>query len=99
MKKQLAIVLSLLTLALGGCAVNARQGVLDANGAEQLKLILPVVEGHSVKRVYSLNGGIDDNENPIRQEQEKVFPAIQVRIIGPGRTAWGCGSSQAIGAS
>jgi hypothetical protein len=38
MKKQLAIVLSLLTLALGGCAVNARQGVLDANGAEQLKL-------------------------------------------------------------
>ena len=38
MKKQLAIVLSLLTLALGGCAVNARQGVLDADGAEQLKL-------------------------------------------------------------
>ena len=38
MKKQLVIVLSLLTLALGGCAVNARQGVLDANGAEQLKL-------------------------------------------------------------
>ena len=38
MKKQLAIVLSLLTLTLGGCAVNARQGVLDADGAEQLKL-------------------------------------------------------------
>ena len=39
MKKQLAIVLSLLlVLVLGGCAVNARQGVLDAGGAEQLKL-------------------------------------------------------------
>ena len=56
-------------------------------------LILPVVEGHSVKRVYFFNGGVNDNENPVRQEQEKVFPAVQVRITGPGRTAWGCGSS------
>jgi len=41
----------------------------------------------------------DDNENRIRQEQAKVFPAVQGRVTGFGGKGWGCGSSQAIGAS
>ncbi|MBR5346521.1 MAG: hypothetical protein IK129_02640 [Deltaproteobacteria bacterium] len=39
---------------------------------------------------------VDDNETTIRQEQKKVFPAIQIKIIGLGRTAWGCGAIKSL---
>ena len=41
----------------------------------------------------------DGNKNKIRQEQARVFPAVLGRATGLGEKGWGCGSSQAIGAS
>ncbi len=38
MKKTTLILLLLLSIAAGGCAVNARQGVMDSGGESQLKL-------------------------------------------------------------
>jgi len=48
-------------------------------------LILPVLEGHSVKRVYSLTEVFDDNENKIKQDQAAAFTAVQDRITGSCR--------------
>ncbi|NLZ16557.1 MAG: amino acid ABC transporter ATP-binding protein, partial [Desulfobulbaceae bacterium] len=38
-----------------------------------INMILPVVEGHLVKRVHSLTEVFDDNENKIKQDQTTVF--------------------------
>ena len=62
-------------------------------------MILPVLEGHSVKRVYSLTEVFDDNENKIKQDQTAAFTAVQDRITCPCRKGWGSDSSQAIRAS
>ena len=62
-------------------------------------LILPVLEGHSVKRVYSLTEVFDDNENKIKQDQATAFTAVQDRITGPCRKGWCSDSSQAMRAS
>ena len=43
------------------------------NSIEEEGLILPVLEGHSVKRVYSLTEVFDDNENNIKQDQAASF--------------------------
>ena len=63
------------------------------------KVILPVVEGHPVKRVYSLTEVFDETGNKIKQDQTAAFPAVQNRITGPCRKGWRTDSSQAIGAS
>ena len=45
--------------------------------SERNKMILPALEGHSVKRVYSLTEVFDDNENKIKQDQAAAFTAVQ----------------------
>ena len=62
-------------------------------------MILPVLEGHSVKRVYSLTEVFDDNENNIKQDQAAAFTAVQDRITGSCRKGWGSNGSQVIRAS
>lgn len=43
-------------------------------------MILPVLEGHSVKRVYSLTEVLDDKESNIKQDQAASFSTVQDRI-------------------
>jgi len=62
-------------------------------------MILPVLEGHSVKRVYSLTEVFDDNDNNIKQGRAAAFTVAQDRITGSCRKGWGSKSSQAIRAS
>lgn len=57
----------------------------------------PLLKDILLSEYIPLTEVFDDNENSISQTQAKVFPAVQVGSIGPGRTAWGCGSRQAIG--
>ena len=72
-------------------------GILKRGG--KVYMILPVLEGHSVKRVYSLTEVFDDNENKIKQDQAAAYTAVQNKITGPCRKGWCSDSSQAIRAS
>ena len=63
------------------------------------EMILPVVEGHPVKRVFSLTEVFVETGNKFKQDQTAAFPAVQDRITGPCRKGWRTDSRQAIGAS